>query len=105
MAEDFDHSSSEDTDLGHVEFETDDAPERDCFWTLKTASQRQRVVWALLYVLLFLHFIDLILSGTSRFQDSRGAALVLFLFQLLFILPMHTFLIYVTVIKRWMIVP
>lgn len=103
-------SDANDFEDGRIDFSEDQQRRRrvdegDCCWTLKMAGKNQKIVWVLLYTLLLTNVINLFLAGASRFNHSQGAGLALFLFQLLLIVPLHFFFVYVVVIKKWMIVP
>ena len=100
-------SDAHDFEDGRIDFSEDQQriEDTDCCWTLKMSGRKQRIVWGLLYGLFFLHVINLFLAGASRFNHSQGSALALFLFQLLFTVPLHFLLVYFVVIKGWMIVP
>ena len=88
-----------------VEQPQDESVYQKCCWEWEMSSWKKKVLWALIYTLTALSFVALILSGIHRFNKNQSAGTMLFVVNLLFIVPGNVALCYLIIFKKWMITP
>ena len=85
-------------------FAPDNAYEQFC-WEWEMSGRKKKTIYVLVYGIMILSFMCLILSGVARFNKKEVAGTMLFVSNLLLLVPATNILCYCIIIKKWLIVP